>query len=589
MKKIALIIFLLTSLCNADNVFAADFLTGSNKAQVAEGETFDVSVYINSDGSAINSAEGSLSFPTDLVSVVSVSNAGSIFPIWVEQPAYSNTNGSISFNGGVPNPGFSGSRGYVAKVTFKAKKAGSAAIAFSSGNIYSNDGSGTDVLKKKGAVSVSIGKPAVVPVLEPVKPEEKPIIPAVQKDEIIQPVPAKNTALPPMPNVSSENLADGNEWFTTKNITLDWDVPSGVTAVQFSLTGKEDSIPTSIYSPAVNFTKIVNIANGVSYFHIRFKNSAGWGEVLHKKIMVDTILPGEVTGSSVVNANGLISLTAKSSDIHSGIEKYEVYIDGKKIAEAKGELDKDIVIDLPLLKTGPNKITIVAYDYAKNTSIKTIDLNSLTPNVPKIEISKKEIQVNEENNLSITTYPNTEVVIFIKNENGIVTSSMSKTGADGQVSLPLAAFETSGIKTIWASLNNDCADICVLSEKVTINVLERDLVRIPKELLSMIRVQGSDALPWVIAAIFGLLYLLTFKRGKSHKDIIQELNKAEIDVYKTFKVLKVDAKKYKAMLKRNKVDLSEKDQLIMENLEKDLDEAETYFAKRLEKIEMELE
>ena len=166
---------------------------------------------------------------------------------------------------------------------------------------------------------------------------------------------------------------------------------------------------------------------------------------------------------------------------------------------------------------------------------------------------------------------------------------MSKTGADGQVSLPLAAFETSGIKTIWASLNNDCADICVLSEKVTINVLERDLVRIPKELLSMIRVQGSDALPWVIAAIFGLLYLLTFKRGKSHKDIIQELNKAEIDVYKTFKVLKVDAKKYKAMLKRNKVDLSEKDQLIMENLEKDLDEAETYFAKRLEKIEMELE
>ncbi len=105
----------------------------------------------------------------------------------------------------------------------------------------------------------------------------------------------------------------------------------------------------------------------------------------------------------------------------------------------------------------------------------------------------------------------------------------------------------------------------------------------------MIRVQSSGMLPWIIAGIFMLLYLLTFKRGKSHKDIIQELNKAEIDVYKTFKVLKADAKKYKAMLKRNKIDISEKDQLIMENLEKDLDEAETYFAKRLEKIEMELE
>ena len=43
------------------------------------------------------------------------------------------------------------------------------------------------------------------------------------------------------------------------------------------------------------------------------------------------------------------------------------------------------------------------------------------------------------------------------------------------------------------------------------------------------------------------------------------------------------------MLKRNKIDLADKDKQIVDNLEQDLDEAETYFAKRIEKIESELE
>lgn len=598
MKKILIIIFSITAFLNISDVLAADFLAGSSKSQVNEGETFDISVYINSDGLAINSAEGSLSFPSDLVSVVSVNNAGSIFPIWVEQPTYSNTTGSVSFNGGVPNPGYTGSRGYVVKATFKAKKTGTASIMFGAGSIYSNDGSGTDVLKKKSGVSVLIKTTEVVPVVkdEPVKNEvldvdkktiiEKPV--PVKADEIVEKINNRDTILPPIPNVSSKDLMDGKEWFTTKNIILDWDVPRGVTAVQFSFGGKEDAIPTSIYSPAINFTKILNVANGVSYFHIRFKNSAGWGEILHKKIMVDMATPGDITGTSVLNDKKLISLSVKSEDIHSGIDRYEAYVDGKKIAETKVDLDKDVVINLPLLKTGPNKVTIISYDYAGNTNTKIIDLNSPQPESPQVKVSKTEVKIDENNNLSVYTYPNTEVVLFTKDEFGIVTSSTATTSQDGSVNIPIEVFKTIGSKTLWVSLNNDCADICVLSEKVTIDVVEADLIRISKEFLGMIRKESSGTLPWVIAIIFMLLYLLTFKRNKN-KDIIQELNKAEIDVYKIFKVLKSDARKYKAMLKRNKIDIVEKDQVIIENLEKDLDEAETYFAKRIEKIEKELE
>jgi hypothetical protein len=574
--KLSLLIFIYT--ISLVNVSAADFFTTSNKTEVFENEYFDVNIFVNADGTTINSAEGSLSFPADILSVVSLTNVGSIFSIWVEQPTYSNAGGTISFNGGLPNPGFSGARGNVVKATFKTKKPGTAVISFGAGNIYSNDGSGTDVLKRKSGVSVTV-KSAVV----------KPVAKTETKDpEIIQNINNKDTVLPPLPNVSSSDLPKNYEWFNVKNINLDWDVPSGVTAVQFSFGGKEDAIPTKIYSPAINFTKLVNVANGVSYFHIRFKNSAGWGEVLHKKIMVDTVPPGDITGSSGLNDKKLISLTVNSTDIHSDIDKYEIYLDNNKIAEVKGGSGKDVVIDLPLLKTGLNKINIIAYDHSGNTVNKTINLNSSEPEPAQINVSKIEVKIGEENSALIKSYPDTDIIVFIKDENENIKKINSKTYSNGVTNLPLSGFEIAGIKTIWVSLNNDCANICVLSEKIIINVLERKLVYTPKALSGFIQKQTTNSsIPWTIAIIFIILYLLTFRRNKN-KDIIQELNKAEVDVYKIFKVLKSDAKKYKSMLKRNNIDIVEKDQAIIENLEKDLDEAETYFANRIEKIEREL-
>lgn len=595
MKKFLKLLLIFIYTISLVNVSAADFFTTSNKTEVFENEYFDVNVFVNADGTSINSAEGSLSFPTDILSVVSVTNVGSIFSIWVEQPTYSNSGGTISFNGGLPNPGFSGARGNIIKTTFKTKKPGTAVISFGAGNIYSNDGSGTDVLKRKSGVSVTV-KPAIVkPVVnDEIKDEKtntisKPTEVNTEKDsEIIKNNNNKDTNLPPIPEVSSNDILKDNEWFNVKDINLDWDVPSGVNAVQFSFGGKEGAIPTKIYSPAINFTKLVNVANGVSYFHIRFRNSAGWGEILHKKVMVDVIPPGEITGSSNLNDKKLISLTVNSTDIHSGINKYEVYLDNNKIAEVKGESGKDIVIDLPLLKTGLNKINIIAYDYAKNTVNKIIDLESPKPEPAQINISKKEVKIDEENSVLIKSYPDTDVIIFTKDENGNLEKINSKTDNTGLVNVSLNGFKTPGLKTVWVSLNNDCSEVCVLSEKITIEVLEKRLIYIPKAISGFIQKQSTNSsIPWTIAIIFIILYLLTFRRNKN-RDIIQELNKAEVDVYKIFKVLKSDARKYKSMLKRNKIDIVEKDQAIIENLEKDLDEAETYFTNRIEKIEREL-
>ena len=110
--------------------YAANLSIISEKSSVNLNDVFVTTIYINSQGVAINNAEGDMSFPADLLQVQSVSTSDSVFSIWVEQPSFSNTAGTISFNGGIPNPGFNGSTGKLFRVIFKAIKAGSVPISF---------------------------------------------------------------------------------------------------------------------------------------------------------------------------------------------------------------------------------------------------------------------------------------------------------------------------------------------------------------------------------------------------------------------------------------------------------------------------
>lgn len=146
-------------------VHAADMYMVLDKTQVSAQEIFSATVYVSSEGTAINNAEASINFPANLLSVSSVSTAGSIFSIWVEQPSFSNTSGTIRFNGGIPTPGYSGKFGNVVRINFIAKNTGTANITFGSSSVRANDGNGTDVLSgtRDGLVTIIEATPVVVP------------------------------------------------------------------------------------------------------------------------------------------------------------------------------------------------------------------------------------------------------------------------------------------------------------------------------------------------------------------------------------------------------------------------------------------
>ena len=130
------------------------------------GSTFSVSVFINTSGKPVNAIEADLKFDHNKLQVVSLTTQTSLFKIWVEEPTYSNSQGTINLKGGVPSPGITTSKGKVVTITFRAKSTGSAPITFTDkSQLLANDGLGTDILVAKTGANVELVLP---PPAEPV-------------------------------------------------------------------------------------------------------------------------------------------------------------------------------------------------------------------------------------------------------------------------------------------------------------------------------------------------------------------------------------------------------------------------------------
>ena len=108
--------------------------------------TFEVPIYINTQGKSINTVKIDLNFDPEDVSIVNSSGVGSILGILFESPVYDNQNGLASITGIIPN-GITTNSGLITILTFKALAVGETTITindYSSANL--NDGIGSEVI-----------------------------------------------------------------------------------------------------------------------------------------------------------------------------------------------------------------------------------------------------------------------------------------------------------------------------------------------------------------------------------------------------------------------------------------------------------
>ncbi len=166
------------------SIFADTLFISPASGEYRVGQTFSVRIMVSSQAQAINAVSAVLSYPTDKLQVTSISKIGSILNLWVEEPFFSNTQGTVSLEGVVPNPGFIGSNGPVITINFRVLNIGTAALRFSSGQLLANDGYGTNILRTRGTASFTLSPASVAPAEE--VPSEPGFI-DLNEDEIAPP------------------------------------------------------------------------------------------------------------------------------------------------------------------------------------------------------------------------------------------------------------------------------------------------------------------------------------------------------------------------------------------------------------------
>ncbi len=300
------------------------------------GDTFSVGIFANTGGNSINAVDVKLRFPADKLQIVNPTLGESFISIWVSQPEYSNTNGSLDLAGIIPNPGINTKSGLITSVVFRVKQPGEATIYFDkSSQILKNDGLGTNLLD-----TFVNGKYNLI-----VPPPEGPI-------------------------VTSISHPDKNRWYSNPNPEFSWTKDEDVVDFSYNLDKNPQGVPDEESEGASTTKKYTNVPDGVWFFNIKAKKTS-WGGTTHFPVLIDTTPPA----SFPINIDppqlsdvdkGLVSFL--TTDNASGVGHYEIMVEG--IDDSAQSTPIFIEATSPYrmspLKEGKYQITVRAFDNTGN-------------------------------------------------------------------------------------------------------------------------------------------------------------------------------------------------------------------------------
>ncbi|MBI2063577.1 MAG: hypothetical protein HYT65_01120 [Candidatus Yanofskybacteria bacterium] len=325
---------------------AATLYFSPSSGNFTVGNVFTVNVLVNTENADINNAEATVNFPSGLLEVISISKSGSIFSLWVEEPTFSNSAGTLSLNGGLPTPGFKGVSGKVIGAVFRVKKAGLASLVFSSTAVRANDGYGTDVFRTGTQARFNLISAESLP-------SPKKEIPPEKVAEDLQ--------------ISSSTHPDQDKWYSNNDPVFQFKIPSDARELNLVLSRNEKSTPLIRYVPPISEKILEDLEEGVWYLHANYRSSSGLSQTITYKFQIDTGLPENLEviradPQDTTNPNPKFDLRA--IDSLSGIDHYEAKIDNGEWV--KLSIDDSGYYPLPSQTPGRKQLIVRAYDQADN-------------------------------------------------------------------------------------------------------------------------------------------------------------------------------------------------------------------------------
>ncbi|MBP9866875.1 MAG: hypothetical protein KBC41_02245 [Candidatus Pacebacteria bacterium] len=542
------------------------------------GSTVTITVFVNTDNTVINGADGNILFSPDILEVTYISRNNSIFPMWVEEPSYSNTTGVITFNGGIPNPGYSGSNGKVLTFMLRSKKEGQASISFSSSNVRANDGLGTNILNGQQSLDITVSPSQVTPPKEPVNTVK-------EKSVNIETIPASTVKdVPSTPVIISETYPNHSLWYKETGGIFTWSLEKGVTDARLSVTKSSTGKTSVVYSPAVSSKEIKDLTDGVWYFNAQLANDAGWSETAHYSVHVDTKKPEYCTVSKVDviddAAGTKVNLKIEAKDDVSGIDYYEISIDNNKAIIWNGS--DNAIYTTPLLSTGSHTVFVKAIDKAGNACDSKTEFAIESKIVPPV-IEKYQDKVMSGDTVTIEgkTYPNSKVEMIIEKEDGTTRTDLVTSNNEGMFSYVTNATLEKGTYKMFTRVIDDKGVRSMLSDVMRIEVIPEPSTS-DHDSTTIIVIVLSLALTISIIVIC----ITVYKLYKIKAIIRKETLLAEGKFHRAFTVLRDEIVNQLRVFEKvkSKRDLTKEEIKIIKTLRLELTKAEELLNEEIEKI-----
>lgn len=370
------------------HVFAADVQISPGSGSYTTGQTFTATIQAVPNGDSINAVEATLSYDTSLLSVVSVSKTGSVFSLWTTEPTFSNTAGTVEFGGGSPTPFTSQSN--LLSITFRTVAEGSANVSFSNASALAADGRGTDVLENSNGATYTITAAATTPELAPTETPEPTPEPDPEPEETDA---AITFGEPPRaPDVGSQAFLDPELWYNTTDGIFTWELPFDIDAVAVEIATSSDNEPSEIFEPPIEefIVSSENVADGIQFLSVQFKNQVGWGAVTNRKIQIDTTPPEQfdINVQAGTSPDSFPLLVFAADDETSGIDYYELSIADKEPVEVTPDEAK-LGYLLGELEDGTYTVRVIAFDKAGNETESSVPVLITAGWMPQSDIEEE--------------------------------------------------------------------------------------------------------------------------------------------------------------------------------------------------------
>lgn len=560
------------------------FLSPASR-EVDVDSTFTVGINVNSGGGdGINASEASIKFDPNFLVVTNVTK-GDLFKLWTEEPAFSNTAGTITFGGGAPSA-YRGNSGNIVNVTFSTKKAGETSVTFSSGVVLAMDGLGTNVLNGFGNATYTIKEKEVVEEPEPKEEPVKEVIKEEPKKEVVEEPkedPASKGIAPPLPEIDSITHKDENLWYSNNVPEFSWKILPDLTGISYLITDSPDSDPGAKSDGVIEAMTFEEQKDGEWYFHLKYQNTTGWGQIAHKKFMID-VTPPEAYKISVDmdgdSTNPAPKLVFKTEDLTSGLDYFDIKIDLETIKVSPEQVSKGYY-QLSVLSPGDHEIAITAYDKAGNAASSSamfiIDplKAPIISDVPSILNSKEELMIRGE-----SFYKNVTLKIYVGEDDADPREFITKTDDNGDWSYVHKRGLSKGVYEVWAKVVDDRGAQSSNSSKHLLNVITP----------SIVDSHGSLIILLLLIIIIGLIIEIVYlnkKHIEEKKRIKRETEEVKRKLSKIFAALREEVDEL-IELADKKPGLSESERRVKEKLQESLDISEEFIHKEVEDVEKEI-